>query len=139
MNAREIIEALEMQPHPEGGWFKETWRETSQPRATGTAIYFLLEAGQRSHWHRVDSAEIWHWYAGAPLTVLVHEDKTVAHPLGPDIPAGERPQVIVPAGAWQSTEAPKGWGLVGCTVSPGFEFDHFELAPPGWSPEGGRS
>ena len=134
MTAQEIIEALGLEPHPEGGWYTETWRGTEEPRAAGTAIYFLLEAGQRSHWHRVDSAEIWHWYAGSPLTVLVHETETVEHRLGPDILGKERPQVLVPPGAWQSTEARDGWGLVGCTVSPGFEFEHFELEPPGWAP-----
>ncbi|MEM7439097.1 MAG: cupin domain-containing protein [Pseudomonadota bacterium] len=134
MDAAKIIQTLGLQPHPEGGWYAETWRDGGQPRASGTAIYFLLEAGQRSHWHRVDAAEIWHWYAGSPLTVFVHEDKTVAHTLGPNLLKGERPQVLVPPGAWQSTDAQNGWGLVGCTVSPGFEFEKFELAPVGWSP-----
>ncbi|MCY4260151.1 MAG: cupin domain-containing protein [Rhodobacteraceae bacterium] len=134
MDTRTIIDMLGLQPHPEGGWYRETWREGGQPRAAGTAIYFLLEAGQESHWHRVDSTEIWHWYAGTPMTVLVHEDKTVMYRLGPDIASGARPQVIIPAGVWQSTKAGDGWGLAGCTVSPGFEFEHFELAPEGWSP-----
>ena len=134
MDAWEIIETLGLLPHPEGGWYKETWREGGQPRAAGTAIYFLLEAGQRSHWHRLDSVEIWHWYAGAPLTVFVHENETAAHRLGPNITAGHRPQLIIPARAWQSTQAGSGWVLVGCTVSPGFVFEHFELAPEGWSP-----
>lgn len=136
--AREVIDALGLTPHPEGGYFRETWRDRSSGngRGHGTAIYFLLEGGQRSHWHRVDATEIWHWYAGAPLDVLIAaaDGGRERVRLGPDVRGGERPQAIVPAGAWQSTEAPAGWGLVGCTVSPAFEFDGFELAPPGWSP-----
>lgn len=135
MDARQIIDTLGLNPHPEGGWYAETWREgDGTARAAGTAIYFLLEADQRSHWHRVDSAEVWHWYAGAPLALSIHEEVTRTELLGPDLAAGHRPQRIVPPGAWQAAEPIGGWVLVGCTVSPGFTFDAFELAPPGWSP-----
>jgi predicted cupin superfamily sugar epimerase len=100
-------------------------------RAHSTLIYYLLEAGDRSAWHRVDSAEIWHWYAGAPLELLVDRSAFV---LGNDFAAGQRPQGIVPRHAWQSARSLGEWTLVGCTVAPGFEFAHFELAPPGWKP-----
>ncbi|MEM7613875.1 MAG: cupin domain-containing protein [Pseudomonadota bacterium] len=137
-SAQQVIAALDLAPHPEGGWFRQTWiAETSAPRASGTAIYYLLAAGEASHWHRIDSAEIWHFYAGAPLALSLseHDDSTPArHTLGPEIMAGQRPQIIVPPGHWQSARSTGDWSLVGCTVSPGFEFDHFELAPPGWSP-----
>lgn len=135
MDVQEIITTLGLQPHPEGGWFAETWRAPGDGRAAGTAIYFLLEEWQRSHWHRIDSTEVWHWYAGAPLELAIHTGQSRLHRLGPDLGAGERPQVIVPPGAWQSARPLSGWALAGCTVSPGFEFSHFELAPDGWSPE----
>ena len=104
-------------------------------RAHSTAIYFLLARGERSHWHKVDAVEIWHWYAGAPLAL--HLSKGAGHQtvtLGPDLIAGQRPQVVVPAGDWQAAEALGDWTLVGCTVAPGFDFAGFELAPKGWSP-----
>ncbi|MEM8740661.1 MAG: cupin domain-containing protein [Pseudomonadota bacterium] len=152
MTAKEIISALALEPHPEGGWFRETWRGGAGPagRAAGTAIFFLLEAGQRSHWHRVDATEIWHFYAGQPLSLSIFEAArdsadpadaaprgVTAHVLGPDLAAGQSPQIIVPADAWQSAEAQGGWSLVGCTVSPGFEFAGFTLAAPGWRPGAG--
>ncbi len=141
VRAANIIEALGLQPHPEGGWYAETWRAatTDGERAAGTAIYYLLETGQRSHWHRIDSAEIWHFYAGAPLALSISADgqNTDKLTLGPDIAAGERPQIVVPPSAWQSAESTGDWTLVGCTVSPGFEFDKFEMAPADWAP--GRS
>ena len=135
MTAEEIIEALALKPHPEGGWYAETWRADTEPgqRASGTAIYFLLKAGERSHWHRVDAAEIWHFHAGAPLKLSIAETDrgpAVAHILGPDLAKGERPQRIVPTGHWQAAESTGDWTLVGCTVSPGFEFQGFELAEP---------
>jgi uncharacterized protein len=134
----ELIERLGLQPHPEGGWYAETWRADAPPgeRPTGTAIYYLLAAGQRSHWHRVDAAEIWHHYAGAPLRLRIQagDAPTATVRLGPDVAAGERPQALVPPGAWQSAEPTGAWSLVGCTVSPAFSFDGFELAPPGWEP-----
>jgi predicted cupin superfamily sugar epimerase len=133
-----VIDRLGLVPHPEGGWYGETWRHDDGRggRGAGTAIYYLLAAGQRSHWHRVDAAEIWHHYAGAPLRLRVHEGDgpTAAVVLGDDLAAGEVPQAIVPAGAWQAAESAGRWTLVGCTVSPAFTFDGFELAPPGWEP-----
>ena len=138
MQAREIIETLGMQAHPEGGWYVETWRDTAPEggRARSTAIYFLLENGQVSHWHRVDASELWHWHAGAPLELSVHEaGETRRFMLGPDLADGQRPQGVVPPHAWQSAQSLGEWTLVGCTVAPGFEFSGFELAPPGWTPE----
>ncbi len=134
MTADEVIELLDLAPHPEGGWYRQTWIGEGEGRASGTVIYFLLKAGEGSHWHRVDAAEIWHYYAGASLTLRIAEDEAGParlHRLGPDLSQGERPQLIVPAHAWQSAEgAAGGWTLVGCTVSPGFRFEGFELAPP---------
>lgn len=135
--AQQIIEALALQPHPEGGYFRETFRDpqTIDGRAASTAIYYLLPKGQRSHWHRVDAAEIWHWYAGAPLALSVKTPQELRiHRLGVDLAAGEMPQAIVPADAWQSAESLGEWTLVGCTVAPGFEFSKFEMAPKGWRP-----
>lgn len=131
MTADEIISQLDLQPHPEGGWYRQTWQAADGPRASGTCIYFLLKAGERSHWHRVDAAEIWHFYAGTPLILRLAE--TCAGPafdnrLGPNLANGELPQVIVPTGHWQSAETTGDWTLVGCTVSPGFQFEGFELA-----------
>ena len=128
-----LIAILGLAPHPEGGWYTETWRAEAPDggRPVGTAIYFLLAAGQRSHWHRVDATEIWHHYAGAPLRLEIHPDTVT---LGPDLAAGQRPQAIVPPEVWQAAETTGAWTLVGCTVSPGFTFDGFELAPPGWAP-----
>lgn len=131
----EIIELLGLQPHPEGGRFAETWRAPAEGRSAGTAIYFMLREGECSHWHRVDAAEVWHHYAGAPLRLSISDGATADHhTLGTDLRAGERPQAVVPADAWQAAESLGAWTLVGCTVSPGFEFDGFELAPPGWEP-----
>lgn len=139
--ARAIIERLGLAPHPEGGWYRETWRADAAPgaRAGGTAILFLLEAGQRSHWHRVDADELWLWHAGAPLDLRIAnaaKGTVETLTLGGDVLAGQVPQARVPAGEWQATEAPHGWGLVSCTVVPGFDFAGFELAAPGWSPPG---
>jgi len=136
-SAGEIIEVLRLAPHPEGGYFRETFRDARalEGRAASTAIYYLLARGQRSHWHRVDAAEIWHWYAGAPLRLSIKaSEKVSAHLLGPDLFGGEAPQIVVPAHAWQSAESQGEWTLVGCTVAPGFEFSKFEVAPPDWRP-----
>ena len=134
----EIIERLELRPHPEGGHYRETFRDSpgTNGRARSTAIYFLLARGERSHWHRIDVAEVWHYYAGDALTLQIANDGCRGHTvrLGPDIAAGERPQAIVPASAWQAAESTGDWTLVGCTVAPGFEFAKFELAKPDWSP-----
>lgn len=138
MSPDDIIDRLKLKPHPEGGWYRETWRAGAGAgaRAAGTAIYFLLKRDERSHWHRVDAAEIWHYYAGAPLTLEISVDglSVDERRLGADLAAGEAPQIIAPPGAWQAARSRGDWTLVGCTVSPGFEFDRFELAPPDWRP-----
>jgi uncharacterized protein len=137
LTADAIISALGLEPHPEGGWFVETFRDAPRGgRGHSTAIYFLLKAGETSRWHRVnDAAEVWHFYAGAPLQLEVADGSgRRSLRLGPDISAGERPQAVVPAGAWQSARSFGDWTLVGCTVAPGFDFAAFELAPEGWQP-----
>lgn len=139
LSADHIIELLDLVPHPEGGAYRETWRHRGDDggRGAGTAIYFLLRGGEDHRWHRVDAAEIWHHYAGAPLAVwLAAPDGGAAtrHLLGDDLRAGQRPQVVVPPGHWQRAECLGEVTLVGCTVSPAFEFERFELAPPGWAP-----
>lgn len=139
-SASDIIRQLGLQPHPEGGHYRETWRAPAPAgeRPSGTAIYYLLREGEVSHWHRVDAAEIWHWYAGGPLELsLSAGGKTLERLLlGNDPGAGQRPQIIVPADCWQSARSLGEWTLTGCTVSPGFEFDGFEMAPDGWQPAG---
>ena len=133
-----VIARLELKPHPEGGHYRETFRDTlivDGGRAASTAIYFLLARGEQSHWHRIDAVEIWHYHAGSALTLRIADatgERAIR--LGPDVIAGEQPQGIVPASAWQAAESTGDWTLVGCTVSPGFDFAKFELAPPGWSP-----
>ncbi len=138
MTATEVIARLGLEPHPEGGHFRETWRAEAGPgeRSPGTAIYYLLAAGEKSRWHRVDADEIWHFYAGASLSLSTAADGQPVreHILGIDMAAGQAPQIIVPAGHWQAAESRGGWTLVGCTVSPGFEFSGFEMAPPGFHP-----
>jgi hypothetical protein len=138
LTAAEIIRLLDLKPHPEGGHFRETFRDPRHiegARAASTAIYFLLARGQRSHWHRVDAAEVWHYYAGSALKLEIAggaSRRTMR--LGSDLAAGERPQAVVPAGTWQAAESLGDWTLVGCTVAPGFTFSGFELAPKGWEP-----
>jgi predicted cupin superfamily sugar epimerase len=138
MQVKEIIETLSMQRHPEGGWYVQTFRdEQGGARGHSTAIYYLLEAGERSHWHRVrDAAEIWHHYAGEPLALHRSADGKASERLvlGTDLAKGERPQLIIPANWWQSAESLGEFTLVGCTVSPGFEFSSFEMAAPDWKP-----
>lgn len=139
MTADEIIALLGLQPHPEGGYFRETFRDAPGEggRAASTAIYFLLKRGERSHWHTVDAVEIWHWHAGAPLRLSLAPGDAgpVSHlVLGADLAVGERPQGIVPPHHWQAAETLGDWTLVGCTVAPGFDFAGFRLAPPGWMP-----
>ncbi|MBX9841359.1 MAG: cupin domain-containing protein [Xanthobacteraceae bacterium] len=137
LSADDVIRALELKPHPEGGHYRETFRDprTVAGRAASTAIYFLLRRGERSHWHRVDAAEAWHWHAGSPLHLKVNSGGTTdTLRLGPDLAAGERPQAVVSAYAWQAAETTGDWTLVGCTVAPGFQFEGFELAPSDWSP-----
>lgn len=130
-----LIETLRLEPHPEGGWYRQTWQADDGPRASGTAIYFLLKEGESSHWHRVDAVEIWHYYAGAPLILRMAETESgpaTSHTLGPDLARGMEPQLIVPRDHWQAAETTGAWTLVGCTVSPGFQFDGFTLASPGF-------
>lgn len=138
LTAKEIIRHLKMEPHPEGGWYVQTFRDEPADggRAHSTAIYFLLDVGDVSAWHRVDAAEVWHWYAGAPLVLTISPNghDASAHRLGPDLLGGERPQLVVPAGHWQTATSLGAWTLVGCTVAPGFRFEGFELAPPDWRP-----
>lgn len=134
MSADKIIAKLGLMPHPEGGWYRETWKGPEVGgRASGTAILFLLQAGERSHWHRVDADEIWLWHAGAPLVLSMGETAAREVRLGPDVLGGEVVQAVVPAGWWQAAWSTGEWTLVSCTVSPGFRFEGFELAPPGWS------
>ncbi len=138
MNAQadDIITQLRLRPHPEGGHFRETFRDAHEvgARATSTAILFLLKAGERSHWHRIDATEIWHFYAGAPLRLEIDDGRRTAITLGPDVLNGQSPQGIVPRHAWQAAQSLGSWTLVGCTVAPGFEFAGFELAPLGFDP-----
>ncbi len=133
--ADDLIKALDLAPHPEGGWYRQTWVADGPGRPAGTCIYFLLRSGESSHWHRVDAAEIWHFHAGAALTLRIAETDggPVRHiRLGPDVLGGEVPQGIVPKGWWQAAATTGDWTLVSCTVSPGFRFEGFELAPPGF-------
>jgi uncharacterized protein len=138
LTAQAIINALTLLPHPEGGHYAETFRDPRQVggRAASTAIIYLLQAGERSQWHRVDAAEVWHHYAGDPLELCLSEDghATTTLRLGPNLLAGERPQRVVGAGVWQSATSLGAFTLAGCTVSPGFRFEGLEMAPPGWEP-----
>jgi predicted cupin superfamily sugar epimerase len=137
-NASDIIRLLGLRPHPEGGHFRETFRDprlVDGGRAASTAIYYLLMRGEESRWHRIDAVELWHWYAGAPLELEIAGPggRTVCR-LGADLAAGQVPQAVVPVAAWQRAASLGDWTLVGCTVAPGFDFGGFELAPAGWSP-----
>jgi hypothetical protein len=139
LTASDVIRLLDLKPHPEGGHFREMFRDERQvdgERAASTAIYFLLARGERSHWHRVDAVEMWHWYAGAPLELEIAQNEGPIErvTLGNDLVSGERPQAVVPAHAWQAAQTVGDWTLCGCTVAPGFDFSGFELAPQGWSP-----
>ena len=137
--ARDVIVRLGLQPHPEGGHYRETFRDTAVDetgRARSTAILFLLDVGEVSEWHRVDATEIWHWHAGAPLVLTTSPNghDAAARHLGPDLAAGQMPQLAVPPGHWQTATSLGAWTLVGCTVAPGFRFEGFEMAPPNWRP-----
>src|SRR5436190_24210630 len=140
MSAADVIRNLALRPHPEGGHFCETFRDVrnvDDGRAASTAIYFLLARGERSHWHRIDAAEVWHFYAGAPLLLELAvraAGPVQRHTLGADLVGGERPQAVVPAGVWQAAQSLGDWTLAGCTVAPGFEFSAFELALKDWTP-----
>ena len=139
LSAEDVVGRLDLKPHPEGGFYRETWRDgraDAAGRAASSLVYFLLGAGDVSEWHRVDAAEVWHYYAGAPLVLTQSpngHDASAAH-LGPDIFGGQHPQIVVPAHHWQTATSLGAWTLVGCTVAPAFDFSGFELAPPGWRP-----
>ncbi|MGE9009393.1 cupin domain-containing protein [Leptospira interrogans] len=137
-SAAEIIARLELKPHPEGGHYRETFRDSrtdASGRSRSTAIYFLLARGERSHWHRIDAVEVWHYYAGSALTLkIADDDGQWSFRLGPNLAAGEQPQAIVPPDTWQAAESTGEWTLVGCTVAPGFDFATFEMAPKDWEP-----
>jgi uncharacterized protein len=149
LTAADVIRLLELRPHPEGGHFRETFRDASlvfpaaragegaAGRAASTAIYYLLARGERSHWHRTDTTEVWNWYAGAPLKLDVAPERGPRESvtLGNALTAGECPQAVVPAHVWQAAQSLGDWTLVGCTVAPGFDFAKFELAPKGWEPK----
>ncbi len=132
-SAADIISTLGLRPHPEGGHYRETFRDLHMidGRAASSAIYYLLAAGERSHWHRIDAIEVWHWYGGAPLALSIPNETLV---LGNDLAAGQRPQGIVPTGVWQAARSLGDWTLVGCTVAPAFDFAGFEMAPSDWAP-----
>jgi predicted cupin superfamily sugar epimerase len=150
LTAAAVVRLLDLKPHPEGGYFRETFRDTPPPyppplagegregvgRAASTAIYFLLARGERSHWHRIDAVEVWHWYAGAPLELEISQSagRVERVTLGNDLASGQHPQAIVPAHSWQAAQSLGDWTLCGCTVAPGFDFKHFEPAPKGWAP-----
>jgi predicted cupin superfamily sugar epimerase len=139
LSAAEVMRLLDLKPHPEGGHYRQTFRDprtVEGARAASTAIYFLLARGERSHWHKVDAVEIFHYHAGAPLKLEIANAKGPIEciTLGADLAAGERPQAIVPAHTWQAAQSLGEWTLVGCTVAPGFEFSRFELAPKDWAP-----
>lgn len=144
MTAAEVVALLGLEPHPEGGHYRQTFRDAEgdgDGRGASTAIYYLLAGGDCSAWHRVDAAEVWHYYAGAPMAITLSPNghDAEAHRLGTDLVGGERPQVVVPAGWWQTAESLGHWTLVGCTVAPGFTFEGFEMAPPDWRPVPRRS
>ncbi len=135
LTADQIIAQLNLAPHPEGGYYRQTWVAENDGRPTGTCIYFLLKAGESSHWHKVDAVEIWLFHAGAPITLSIaatDEGSATEFLLGADLGKGETPQVIVPKDHWQAARTSGDWTLVSCTVSPGFLFDGFTLAAPGF-------
>lgn len=139
LTATQIISMLDLQPHPEGGHFRETFRDGASDgkgRAASTLIYFLLAEGETSHWHRVDAAEVWHYYAGSPLALAVSRDghDSAIHTLGPDLITAQQPQYVVEANEWQAARSLGNWTLVGCSVAPGFTFEGFEMASPDWQP-----
>jgi predicted cupin superfamily sugar epimerase len=139
LSGNEVIRLLDLQPHPEGGWYRQTFKDTpaDEGRPASTAIYYLLQAEEASAWHKIDAVEVWHYYAGAPLSLTLSPpdgQAATVHVLGPDLRAGARPQMVVPTSWWQTAASQGAWTLVGCTVAPGFNFDGFELAPRDWRP-----
>jgi predicted cupin superfamily sugar epimerase len=143
LTAGEVIAQLGLEPHNEGGFYRQTFadRPDASGRPLSTLIYYLLANNQSGAWHRVDVTEIWHWYAGVPMLLEVSRDgkSVTTHRLGANLITGERPQLVVPGGAWQRATVDGDWSLVGCTVAPGFQFSKFEQAPPGWQPGGGSA
>lgn len=143
VSAEDVVRLLKLQPHPEGGYYRETFRDPTQVRngrAASTAIYFLLVGGQETRWHRIDSVEVWHWYAGAAFDLEINNGVEIrdAIRLGGDLARGERPQAIVPAHFWQRSRSLGGWSLAGCTVAPGFDFSTFEIAASSFAPTSQR-
>lgn len=140
MSAEDVIRHLDLKPHPEGGHFREIHRDNAAGGGRGavTSIYFLLPAGVRSRWHRVDATEVFNFHGGAPLAFAMSPDgrRTDMYRLGLDLAAGDRPQLVVPPRCWQAAESLGAWTLLGCTVAPAFLFEGFEMAPPGWEPGG---
>ena len=137
LTAKDVVFTLGLQRHPEGGWYAQTFEDGAKAdgRSRSTAIYYLLERGESSAWHRVDAVEVWHFYTGAPLQLRLSDGaKIETLVLGADLDVGQRPQVVVPQAGWQSAQSLGDWTLVGCTVAPGFQFSGFELAAPGWEP-----
>lgn len=139
LSAKQVVDIMKMQPHPEGGFYVETFRDEvtdANGRAASTLIYFLLPQGVLSRWHKVDAVETWHWYAGSPLELSISADGKTKETLilGSNLLAGECPQGIVPRDGWQQAQSLGAWTLVGCTVAPGFQFEGFEMAPEGWEP-----
>lgn len=138
LSAGEVIALLGLEPHIEGGFYRQTFADLpdASGRPISTLIYYMLTNNQTGAWHRVDSAEVWHWYGGAPMLLSISRDgRTITdHRLGMDLSGGQRPQAVVPPQAWQRARAEGAWSLIGCTVAPGFQFSKFEQAPPGWQP-----
>jgi predicted cupin superfamily sugar epimerase len=137
MTAEEMISALGLSPHPEGGHYREIYRHrpADGSRGASTAIYYLLRRGERSRWHRIDAVEHWSYHAGATLRLALHDHQgTREHLLGPEVAVGHCPQVVVPEGTWQTAASTGEWTLVGCIVAPAFELDRLEIAPEGWQP-----
>ena len=137
-NAEAVIRQLGLQPHPEGGWYRETWRAPAEngARSGGTAIHYLLQRHQRSHWHRIDATELWLHQAGGALRLrTASRGRVLERRLGPDVGAGDLAQAVVAPGEWQAADTGADWALMACVVVPGFEFSGFELAAPGWQPD----
>jgi predicted cupin superfamily sugar epimerase len=137
MTADDIIAALDLKPHPEGGFYRETFRDFAGPDglARSTAIYYLLRAGEMARWHRIGAAELWHWYGGDALELSFAGSGSISRTLlGPKLNEGQRPQILIQARAWQCAKPLGAYALCGCTVAPGFEFSDLEIAPEGWSP-----
>jgi hypothetical protein len=138
MTSGEMIASLGLQRHPEGGFYRETFRAPDAPRGASTSILFLLPAGEQSRWHRVDADEHWLFHDGDALELLIADPASGARErivLGRDVARGERPQAVVPRGWWQAARPLGDWTLVGCVVAPAFEFARFEMAPEGWEPD----